>query len=1237
MKPRLGLLLLVVLTVIAGALAARTKVSTDLLDALPSEGGFAAAYADAQRFSLLDMVLVDVDGTADPEHLHEAIDTLGARLATHSDLFDVRYHVGLEDGIAIRKAAMPHVITLLAADELARRVSPDGLHAAMEGAAAKLTGLTGAMVARLLPIDPLDLGGTFTGSMQSAGTSSDVKLVSGHFVDAGGTHGLILLRTRESAFGVSKQSPIYTTIEADLAASPLPARWLGSPRFAAEARETIQGETQVAITAGVGLVALVFLLFFRSVRPLLGTFPAALLGSAFAGAAASFCSPVHGITLAFGGALAGLGVDYWIHLYLHGIKDGVADTFAGRLAQSREALRHLLGAYGISIAATATSFVMLASSSYPAVGDLGIIGVGGAIGALLSVVLAGPYVFAALARPGDTVPQVPVPDRVPGWLGAVSVVAVLALAMAAVGVEFDGDPRSMDARQPETAALEAELNERWGGGGTAALVVADGAEAGIALDKLAPAVAALNAGAPGVRVQSPLGLLPAPAQVAERVAAVADTAKIEADFLTAATDAGFDAPALVAGLRTTLGATEPPTLDTWSGTPLADLLQRTVRIDADGHTTVAALLRAITPEALDHARYEVELSGADVRFVHPAGLAAEGADRIRVELLTRSGAALLLVLLYMVIRFRDPAKVVAAAAPSIAAVAGTLGTLALLHFKLTPASGPALVLVLGMAFDQGIFLVEGEEGGRSTFLAARAAIVVALLNAAGGFAGLLLATHPAVRGVGVVVTLGIVYTGVGAFFITPTMLTETGDVTSRRWLKRSTYALVSLVVLDQLLAYFGRVPPPPVTLENRYTLEERSPTERRFGPNHLVRRHGMWVALVEGTGAEIGEATAHLNGPIRDRAEASLYQTFTRLVPNRFVEYGLARGLPFMGRAIVKDSPQPYLEELAAYTQIGEDPWRWLGPTYTRKLMMHALHDVGQAMVGTPLLDGCTGFMAGGDWTKDGHWLLARDWDFGGGPPFSEDKAIIAVKRDGTIPYVHVAMLGLAGSVSGVNQAGIGVALQAAASDSPIRPGAPMIFIAREILESARSLDDVEQILEARKGFVSEAVLVVDGEHGEAAVFEVTPTDVDRVPVGTHLAQSNHLRGRHKDDGMNARRMEHGTTVARLDRMQALLDAGPVDTTRAIELLRDRGEGLVDGDERAINADIASHGVVIDATARTITVGAWPNVAGEFVRFRLDDLLADRMDGEVVAPADDPERSLRVHRAKELGTWKAGP
>ena len=1218
---RLELFLLAGLVLVAAVVASRVEVSTNLLEALPQDGALGRAYADTARFALLDTVLVDVDGRADPASLGAAVDTLGAALAAHPDLWDVRYRVDLADGAALRRAAGPHLITLIPAETLRDRTSAAGIHRALAAAQARLASPAGSMYARLLPVDPLDLGGAFTSAAEALRSDSGVRLVGGHFVDADGTHALLLLQTRGNSLGISKQDPLYTTLEAVLARSPLPAQWLGAPRYAAEARATIETETHRAVAVGLLLVSAIFLMFFRSVRPLVGTLPALAVGAVCAGAMAAVRSPIHGLALAFGGALAGLGVDYWIHLYLHGIKDGVPSTWQARLVSARATMRHLMAAYRISVAATLTSFAALATSSYPAVADLGWIGVGCALGAFLGVVLGGPWLFAALARPGDRVPELAAVGAAPRWLAVLTTAVLTVLAGAAAGVDFDGDPRAMDARAPATAALEAELEKRWDGGGSAALVVAEAGDLDGALEKLSPAVDALDAGAPGVRVQSPLTLLPPPSVRAARAAVVADQARIEADFAAEADAVGFADGGLRAGLRTSLAATAPPTPETWAGTLVADLIGRTVARDPDGTVRVAALLRAITPAALAHAAYEVQLSGAEVSMVDPIALAEEGADRIRTELITRSGIGLLVVIGYMAFRFRDPVRVLAAAAPSLAAVAGTLGSLSVLGIPLTPASGPALVLVLGLAFDQGIFLVEGQGGGQTTFLAARAAIVVALLNAAAGFAGLLSATHPAVFSVGLVICLGITFTALGAFVLTPALLAPAGDACARRWIRRIAVAALALLAFDQVLAVTGRIPPPAVTLDDTTRVEVLSPRERRFGASHLLRDHGMWVARLAGSPVALGQAHAELATEVRTRTDAALYRTFLEKVPNPVVRYALVRGLPFLGNAIAVHSPPEYLEEIAAYAQIGHDPWTWLVPTYTRKLVLHALHDVGQAMVDTPLV-GCTGFLAGGPWTADGHWVLARDWDFDGGTPFSEDKAVVAVHRDGALPYVHVSILGLAGVVSGVNAEGIGIALQAAAADAPVRPGAPMIFIARRILETARSLDDVERILNEDNGFVSEAVLAVDGDAGEAAVFEVTPDDVTRIPAGTHLAQSNHLRGPHADDTTNRARMATGTTVPRLTRMDELLNAGPVDLARSITMLRDRGT-LPDGDPRSINADIASHGVVIDATARTLTVSAWPAVSGAFVRFRLDALLADHLEGEVVAPPDDPERALR--------------
>lgn len=1239
MSPWLRAGLVGLLALLLGLWATRVTLSSDLAEALPHGGEIGRAMRDIDRFAVLATVLVEVDGTGRPEsELHAAVDALGARLAARPELAVVRYRFGLEEGAKIAAVAGPHAGALSDPELLAERLSPEGMRRALERSRDLLFSPAGALAARQLELDPLGLADTFTRGLSAGVGPQGAALRQGHLLSADGQHALIVARARTPALGTSLDSPLVRGLEEDLAASPLPADWIGPHRFAAEAQAMIRREVHRAVGAGTTLVAAVFLVAFRSLRPVLGALPAVLLGGVAAGAAAAARSPIHGLSLAFGGALGGMGVDYWIHLYLTGLRGGVPATFRERLAAGEAAVRHLLPAYAISVGATLLAFLLLATSSYAAVSDLAWIGVGAVLGAFASAVLAGPVAFALVARPGDRVPRLPVPDRVPGWMSAALLLGLVVLAFGATRLRFDGDPRSLDARDPETAALERAVLERYGGG-SAGLVVAEGPNLGDALERLSAATEALEH-APGVSLRSPLQLLPPPSRVAEARALLSQP-DLEARFLEAAAAVGFEGESLLPGLRAALAATEAPSPATWADTPLYDLIEQTVDL-AGGEVAVAALVSSETDIGLAHAQGLVEERGAEARFLVPVGVAREGAARIKRELLTRSGLGILVILVFMVLRYRDAPRVLAATLPSLAAAAGTFGLLALVGVPLTPVSGPAFVLVLGMAFDQGIFLVEADRADQDTWLASRAAIFIALAAALAGFAGLMAASHPAVFGVGIVVSLGITFTALAVFLVLPGLVGARGQEATRRWGRRLALAGVVALCLDALVAAAGRLAPPPApATDPAWTLDERGPTERAFGPNRMARVHGLWAMYVEGTAHEIGVARAVLSQPVDRRNEVALAQEFDKHVPNLLARYLLVRGVPLLASRMAASIDPAHLEELAAFSHsLGPDPLAWVQPSFTRRLCYHAIHDLGQAMVDSPLV-ACTGFAAGGARTTDGHWLLARAFDFDGGRYFDEDKAVIAVRRQGAIPFVHVAIPGLAGAVSGLNAEGLAVAVHASASDDPIRPATPMIFLVREVLERARTIDEARAILDRGKGFVSENVLVVDGARGQAAVLEVTPATVELLPATDAIAVSNHFRTPALlDHAANRLRMAEGTSVARLARMNELLSPahGPIDLARAATLLRDRsapggaphGAPLPRGHESAINADIASHGVIIDATARTITVSTWPNLSGGFVRFHLDDLLSGDLSGDLVIPPDDPAATLRVHEARQL-------
>jgi hypothetical protein len=113
---------------------------------------------------------------------------------------------------------------------------------------------------------------------------------------------------------------------------------------------------------------------------------------------------------------------------------------------------------------------------------------------------------------------------------------------------------------------------------------------------------------------------------------------------------------------------------------------------------------------------------------------------------------------------------------------------------------------------------------------------------------------------------------------------------------------------------------------------------------------------------------------------------------------------------------------------------------------------------------------------------------------------------------------------------------------------------------------------------------------------------------------SNHFEGGAANDPANVRVRERTSTLDRRARADELLAglARPATVADAVALLRDRrgkgGAELPLGDRRAIDALIATHGVVMDATERTLWVSESPHLLGRFVAFELRALLGPDYD-----------------------------
>ncbi len=449
--------------------------------------------------------------------------------------------------------------------------------------------------------------------------------------------------------------------------------------------------------------------------------------------------------------------------------------------------------------------------------------------------------------------------------------------------------------------------------------------------------------------------------------------------------------------------------------------------------------------------------------------------------------------------------------------------------------------------------------------------------------------------------------------------------------RRKLYVLAAIVLLPVLahllIGVLTNVAPPAVAA-SRLPLEEKDGV-RRAGKGWAAVR-GVRLVHLEGTPEEIGAQHTSL---LHDRMvtnEAVLWDAFSEIVP-----FAPARVLMFdIGRVqyrdVAKNFPEARLRELAAEARAFDpDPYASKVPTFQRLSMLHALYDISLGFEHSPLL-GCTSFALDAAKTEDGHVLFARAFDFEAAEVFDRDKAVFLVHEEGKIPFASVAWPGLVGVVTGMNAEGVAMSAHGGRAREPRTAGIPMAFSLREALGAAHDADEAAKILSAQEVMVSNIVFLADAK-GRSFVVERAPgapAFVRPAPVVT-----NHFEGPLASDPKNQRVRETTSTLARRARMDELLAAlpdGSGSVPRAVAMLRDHacagGEKCLLGDRRAIDAFIATHGVVADLTTRTLWVSEGPQLSGRFVKVD-PSLLVQRPDG---TSAPVPPAELETIPADEV-------
>ncbi len=465
----------------------------------------------------------------------------------------------------------------------------------------------------------------------------------------------------------------------------------------------------------------------------------------------------------------------------------------------------------------------------------------------------------------------------------------------------------------------------------------------------------------------------------------------------------------------------------------------------------------------------------------------------------------------------------------------------------------------------------------------------------------------------------------------------------RKWLRRVggvlLFFVVALPITYAILMRMTRIDPPVVDAAVREAAHkpvEVAGPRAKVGDSWLSRERGVWEMHLSGVPYALGYAQARLGSRLLLEQEDYMFSEMAHYVPSRIAMFFIRAGVRLKYRHLGDSLPAARKEEIAGLADGSIDRHADFLPTYHRIVFYHALHDITQGLEHSPLL-GCTAFAAAGAASVGGHLIIGRNFDFEGPEIFDREKAIQFFRPVGKIPFAAVSWVGMSGVVTGLSGEGIFVSINAARTDDKGEEGMPVEILVREILENAHTLDEAIAMIKKTPVMVPDFYLLGDGKTGESAVVERSPKRVEvRRSKDVTLLANHALSAAFQGDAENDRLKRYMTSGARHKRVEELVKQhhGQIDARRALEILRDKkGPGDVAlglGNRNALDAIIATHGVVVDATALHMWVGEGPHLLGRFRGFDLRHELYGEDRQPVSDMPEDPVAQTDEYRAYVL-------
>ena len=413
----------------------------------------------------------------------------------------------------------------------------------------------------------------------------------------------------------------------------------------------------------------------------------------------------------------------------------------------------------------------------------------------------------------------------------------------------------------------------------------------------------------------------------------------------------------------------------------------------------------------------------------------------------------------------------------------------------------------------------------------------------------------------------------------------------------------------------------------------------------LLGKHGLWEAYISGNAIERGAKYGTLCRDLLKSQEDVFVERIHEMIPSDFWVDFLHKLIILFNRNMAQHIPEEYREEIYALSLFGTEEYNTYGTPYIRQLNYHAAHDIGHTMQ-EYMLVGCSSFACWGEKSEERSLIIGRNFDFYVGDDFAKNKVILFVEPDSGYKFASISWPGMMGVLSGMNEKGLTITINAAKGKIPTSSAMPISLLARHILQYASNISEAYEIAQKFKTFVSESLLIGSAHDGYAAIIEKTPDKIAlyRSDSSKVICTNHYQSSEFADDAYNKENIATSDSPYRYRRIEELLAVStPLDQEEAVGILRNRyglnGADIGLSNEKSVNQFIAHHSVVFKPAELRFWVSTSPWQLGEYVCYDLKEIFgngaivtASQADSECNIPADSTALSddyLRVCRYRE--------